>query len=122
MTTTTFAISLIAAHFIGDWLLQSRFIAQNKSKNLYVLGGHLCIVGAALCVAFLLTGYQHTQIAGIKFLIYILAHGVQDWFIWRFYAKYFHNPQKPDIENSAFFKTIAIDQFIHLSLLMYLFL
>lgn len=113
------ALLLIAGHFIGDWFCQTRYMARNKSKYISVLLMHVLIV---VCVlnTFLLIVKDFNDIY-IPLLIYGLAHGIQDWFIWRIYARYYYNPQRGNDDNPAFFNTIAIDQMLHLGLLVYLF-
>ena len=44
-------IWLIFAHFIGDWALQSDWVAQNKGKHWFVLLAHSMIWTACVCVA-----------------------------------------------------------------------
>lgn len=41
--TLTLPLSLLAAHFVGDFLLQSDWMATNKSKSTLALGIH-CLV------------------------------------------------------------------------------
>ncbi len=122
MNPTGTAIMLIVSHFVGDWFLQGRTIAENKSKSVPILCAHVCIIGVVMCAAFLLTGYPHTQATGIKLLMYLILHGLQDRYIWRYYEHTFHDPANPDRKGKPFYTTIAIDQMIHLSLLMYFFL
>lgn len=116
------AVALIGAHFLSDWVLQTRYIAENKSKSWLVLGHHLGIIAGGICVAFILCGVPATPVILGKFALYILAHGIQDRYIWRFYEKHYHDPKRPDYKPKAFYNTIAVDQFIHLSLLMLFFL
>ena len=47
----TIPISLLVAHFVGDFLLQTDWMALNKSKNWWALGVH-CLV-YSLCFWFL---------------------------------------------------------------------
>ncbi len=44
-------IWLVFAHFIGDWALQSDWVAQNKGKYPFVLLAHCMIWAACVCVA-----------------------------------------------------------------------
>ena len=42
---------LIFAHFIGDWALQSDWVAQNKGKYWFVMFAHCMIWTACICIA-----------------------------------------------------------------------
>lgn len=47
-------VMLTGAHYIGDYALQSDYLANNKGTNLYVLTAHSAIW--SFCIA--LTGYE----------------------------------------------------------------
>lgn len=122
MNPTYSAVILVVYHFVCDWLLQSRYIAKNKSTKLSALGLHLLILYLGLQLAVGLMGYNYNVYTFGLITFYIALHGVQDWFIWRGYAKFFHKEDVPTIDNKMFWNTIAVDQIIHLVLLMLLFL
>ncbi len=134
MSPKLFILALLAAHFIGDWILQPREMALNKSKDFRVLCDHLCIVTVCLSWASLIFFWGNL---GIPFLLLLFVnavlHGVIDWNIWRIYAKvrgnnvYEHEIGKWTHESHInhdywFYSTIAIDQFLHLSIIFLLFL
>lgn len=39
----------IFAHFIGDWALQSRWLAENKEDNLFIMYAHSMIWTGCIC-------------------------------------------------------------------------
>jgi hypothetical protein len=125
MNITLLASALIVCHFVGDWLLQSRYIAENKSRNFWVLINHLAIVHAILIIGLYIVGYitrvNLFYVTG-ALIVNTILHGLIDWHIWKFYVKYYHDPLNPDKKPKAFYNTIAIDQSLHLICLMYFFL
>lgn len=123
MTPTISALFLILAHFTGDWWWQSRHMAMNKSKDIMVLLTHLIQVSFFVLLAAVLI---YMPVAGdftiyYKVLINAVLHGLIDWNIWKMYAK-----DKPAgfeyWKEKTFYGIIAIDQFLHLSILFILFL
>ncbi len=134
-------ILLLLSHFLGDWIFQSREIAENKSKKLYVLFVHLLYVHLTLFpICFYILNYN---ISNTLFLLSInlVLHGLIDWNIWKLYPRIIKTSfQKKYTEedvvnlkleefmkynlyakNYMFYTFIAIDQFLHLSILFYLF-
>lgn len=67
MTANIF-LALMTVHFVADFVLQSDWMAQGKSKSLWPLLVHVSIYASC----FLLFGWK---LAGITFC----AHFVQDW-------------------------------------------
>lgn len=102
-------ILIIVAHFVGDWFLQSRFMATNKSKNLTVLAQHLGIVAVTMAVPALLS------LSFFGLLLYVLLHGIQDWYLWR-WADKFVDYNKPVLEQKVIYDITALDQALHLTL------
>jgi hypothetical protein len=112
--TTFLAVTLIAAHFAGDWYFQSREMALKKSKEIGMLLQHLAIVSAALFLPCLIAG---------KFWVLAvnaLLHGLIDWNIWGFYKKKY-GINFDHLNNKGFYDTIALDQCLHLVILFVLF-
>jgi hypothetical protein len=60
----------VAAHMIGDFALQSRWVAENKSKSWYILMAHSMIWAACVALPFKLFGYNN-----ITALYFLLASG-----------------------------------------------
>jgi hypothetical protein len=117
-------ISLIVAHFIGDWILQSREMALKKSKNFRVLANHLWIMAAPLVLVGIIF-----NLSRVAFAIYIFSHLLIDWFLPKLYLSirgenaYDYYESGADYkEDYYFWSTIAIDQMLHIVILMALFL
>lgn len=139
-------ITLVAAHFLGDWVLQPRWMAINKSKLSIVLFHHLMIVNTILSFVIFYPYHDYPISRVYYWLINIVAHGIIDWYIWRIYAKirgknlfyewdlFGDGKTEPisikEIDDGHFivrkdywfYTTIAIDQFLHLTILFWLFL
>lgn len=90
MTILLPLIIILVAEYVGDFLLQSRYTALNKSKDIRVLGRHLFEIAIMLCagfalIPFLLKGVLPLMAVAYFIGWYCLIHGVQDWFIWNGY-------------------------------------
>jgi hypothetical protein len=133
-------ILLLFSHFLGDWIFQSREIAENKSKNFCVLLKHLLYVHLTLFpICFYIFNFDIVNTLFVLFFNAIL-HGIIDWNIWKKYPiiiktlllKKF-SKEETDIKmqnfieynlyakDYTFYTFIAVDQFLHLSILFYLF-
>jgi hypothetical protein len=106
-------LMVVALHFVGDFLLQSDWMALNKSKNSYVLTIHVFVVSLVIALfswkLALATFYIHW---GIDYLTSKLTTKL--WFlpmeqvteeIWYAYPE----PHK----RHWFFVAIGFDQFLH---------
>lgn len=100
-------ITAIACHFYGDWYLQSRDTAINKSKDPMYLVIHLTQLSVAMIPLALFLPDRWVWVP-----TYIVLHGIQDWFLWRV-AKRWVSPYHY-WENKRFYDTIAFDQALHL--------
>jgi hypothetical protein len=114
---------IVLLHFIGDFVLQPRSIATNKSSSLKHLGYHMLILQTTFMVGIWhYTGQQFTgDPAGFVFCN-SMAHGVTDYFTWRFYklTVYLRDRQATKEtwkywEDWWFYTTIGIDQAIHMA-------
>ena len=74
---------LIFAHFIGDWVLQSNWMSENKSKCLFVMFAHCMVWTACISVALEFTSCY----ALWKVLCLVFGHFVIDlfrlWVCWK---------------------------------------
>ena len=93
---------LIWLHFIADFVLQSNYVALNKSKSNKVLLLHVAIYS----VPFLYFGWLYAIVNG-------MAHFITDWFTSRATAKLWEKK-----ETHWFFVVIGFDQAIHISTLI----
>ena len=67
-------IWLIFGHFIGDWALQSAWLATEKSKNWFVMLAHCMIWTACVCIALEYIGAY----AQWKWIFLCIGHLVAD--------------------------------------------
>ncbi len=74
-------IMLLVAEYVGDFLLQDREMAVNKSKHIPTLLLHLLAIFICIAATGLGFGWASVYVAGC----YIVVHGIQDWFIWNGY-------------------------------------
>jgi len=95
-------IMLCAMHVIADFALQTRKMAENKSKSIKWLSLH---AGTYSCV-FILISWQYALLNGI-------LHWVTDYVTSRLTSKYWEEKKI-----HTFFLIIGIDQFIHISCLI----
>lgn len=116
-------IALILGHFTVDWLLQPRTMARRKSSNLKFLAAHLAIVFAGMvAVTALFTDLPYGELMLLN-LLNIATHGLIDRFIWPLSEQIsgrFTGTGK-DTKEYLFYATIAVDQSLHLVILMILF-
>lgn len=73
-------ISLLAAHFVGDFLLQSDWMAINKSKNWRALGWHAYVYSATIAGWTMLTYApgDRPELQGLFWVLTILSHFITD--------------------------------------------
>jgi hypothetical protein len=108
----TIPISLLVLHFIGDFLLQSNWMALNKSKSWRALLAH-CAVYSACFLPFGLA------FAGITFLGHVLTDAVTSritsklWFFEQAAGGVNEWHYIPGGKRHWFFVTIGADQLIH---------
>lgn len=126
-------ITLIVAHFIGDFICQTNWMAQNKSKRWDALAYHVATYAAVLLMAVGLWTGEAISTFGVWLAVNGVAHFVQDaitsrinarlWFIElgeqydtgrrdgiyfkKYYASVFPN------KRHWFFVGIGADQLLH---------
>lgn len=119
--TSLVVISFLAAHFIGDWLLQPRSMAHAKSSDPLVLAKHVSVVTLVLAIPVVL--YARDRIPLL--LVNALLHAFIDWNVWSGYKDSIPVDERATHrywEMKAFWDTVACDQFMHLYLIAVLFL
>jgi hypothetical protein len=103
-------IFLLLAHFIGDFVFQSRTIANNKSTNLYWLLTHGLIYMIPLLIVsvFIFPFTSALLVTAINVITHLFVDNISGKFTSLFYKqqKYYY-----------FFTTLGLDQFIHISIL-----
>ena len=95
--------AIIWLHFIADFVLQPRFIANNKTNDAKILGLHCFIYGVPLLLIDPLW-------AGFNAIAHFLIDAITSSA-----TKYFSSKGKWYL----FFTTIGLDQAIHLSILIW---
>ena len=95
MSLSIIVIVVIFAHFLGDFVLQTDYLAVNKGNNLYIMFAHAFMWTFCICAALLVVGIN-IHLTGFIWLL--LSHIVID----RWKCKLGHNN-----------KTFAIDQILH---------
>lgn len=132
---TTIPLMLLAVHFVADFLLQSDWMATNKSKRWDALALHVTVYTAAFVpvVAWRVEQWMWASFLVLTWLTHFLTDAVTSrvtsrlWFFRRVngifvqapYTAPQHgtelvNPWMPDIGNRHwFFVVIGLDQLIH---------
>jgi hypothetical protein len=119
-------LSLLLAHWVGDWLLQTDWQATNKSKSNYALLSHVGTMGVPLFV-WALWWYGPTELAVSFWLLNFVAHFATDWVTSRITSRLwfvrviepYNGPGQKfygafDVGNRHwFFVTIGFDQLLH---------
>lgn len=133
-------IILLGAHLVGDFLLQSRQIARDKSSKLSALAEHIMILAATYSIGLGLLGMFDPGMDGfdgVTFLgINLISHALIDWYVWRGYklSVLLRHTEGPGslaeranrvawgrfryYEDQWFYWTIGLDQFLHTSILI----
>lgn len=97
-------IGILVAHWVGDFLLQTRQMATNKHKNPKWLGLHLLIYSLVILGAGqLLFSWQ----VGLGYAVFNgLLHLITDFFTSKAAHKFQNNPR-------IFYPIIGFDQMVH---------
>ena len=109
--TTLISIIFVAQHFLFDWILQPRWVAVNKSKNNIALGFHGLIITLGFACVAAVTYWGHPHFFAIATIGYGMLHVIQDRIVWKTFKPKTDNPY----QEKKFWNTVAIDQFIHLT-------
>jgi hypothetical protein len=98
---------VLLLHFIGDFVLQTRWMAENKSRSFAALTAHVLTYGVTLWVGLLVAQrplVDVTYFAGGNALVHFAVDAVTSritTYWWKKQNLY------------AFFTTIGFDQFLH---------
>ena len=101
---------LLFFHWIGDFVCQNRYIADNKSKSWYVLTLHVAIYSFVMSWGTIIA---LGKVNPIWLIVNFLAHFVTDAITSRITS---HLHKKGKIKE--FFTVIGFDQFIHATTLI----
>lgn len=112
-------IWLIIAHFIADFLCQSRKMGVNKSSSIYWLSIHIIAYTSVLTAcAFGAWYFYEVPVSATKIIIFSLTNGYLHLFtdfITSRVSAYFYKKEKLGF----FWWTIGFDQMIHAICLLY---
>ena len=116
---------LLILHFIGDFWLQDRRIAENKSIKFSVMGEHCMHLLNVFLIGLLFPLWDIHKVASFVLCLYC-THFLQDTFVWRSYKhimKILLGDKLKDFEywkESSFYSVIGFDQMLHVATLYYL--
>jgi len=102
-------VAVLAIHWLGDFFLQSHWMASNKSTRNDALSGHVAVYTAALFVGTSLIFASRPIVCWLAFVALNGAlHFVTDFFTSRWSSSLWKKQRIHD-----FFVVIGLDQFIH---------
>lgn len=115
MSTSTLILLIIIYlfHFVGDFVFQTRKMANNKSKSIKFLTLHVL----TYCIPFLLLlGGFADKMEFVWFIVWLFGtHWITDFFTSKVTSYMWKEKRVHD-----FFVVIGFDQFIHASTLLFL--
>lgn len=100
------------AHYLADFVLQTRWQAENKSSNYAALTSHVAVYSLVMSVAMLWI-LPTLFVAQMWLLFTFVSHWITDWCTSRLSKFYF---SRKDWHNG--FVVIGLDQYIHLVCLL----
>lgn len=107
--TLTLVLVLVTAHFVGDFICQTDWMALNKSKRWDALFWHVMAYIPSLWIAgFFITDVSATWGPTLFLLVNFAAHFVQDAITSRINARLWQANQR-----HWFFVGIGADQLLH---------
>ncbi len=95
-------VSVLFAHWIADFVLQTRWMAENKSHSFKALGFHVVVYGLVMWVMLF------NLVSPQWILINVALHFAIDSITSKLNTYFWQNGQK-----NAFFITVGFDQFLH---------
>ena len=114
--------ALIILHFVSDWILQPRSVAKHKTTNVVWMLKHLAIIHCTFSIFALIMGIPQWIC-----LVNTIAHGLIDKTVWKLFALIrgpfdeVYLKYNKYAEDYWFYFTVAIDQIMHICLLIFLF-
>lgn len=106
---TVALLALLCVHWVADFVLQTHWQAQNKSKDVEALARHVGTYGAVLAIATPFI-FGTANFFGVLIFVWIniALHFITDYFTSRWSSRLY---AKQDWHN--FFVVIGFDQLIH---------
>jgi len=105
------ALLVLFAHWFSDFVMQSHWMATNKSSNNVALGAHVGVY--CVFMYLILLALMSPTVAAVYVLVNGAAHGVTDWVTSRV-SGFFYKRENWHL----FFVTIGFDQLLHVALLL----
>lgn len=105
-------ITLLFAHWFGDFVCQTRYMADNKSKSLKALGLHVAVY------SFVLLAFAALLAPSAKALLLFFAANFAAHFLTDFYTSKLTSYFWAQKQIKAFFTTIGFDQWLHATTLI----
>ena len=100
---------LLFGHWLADFVCQTRWQADNKSKRLDALASHVATYGIVISPFFMAVfWFAGIKAAAILILINVLAHFVVDFVTSRMTSAFWRAGR-----THGFFIVIGADQFLH---------
>ena len=106
------ATTLLAIHWYSDFVLQTRWQAENKSKNCVALSRHVFTYSLGFATFLYILHFFRSSFTSDGIVLYVVVNGILHWvtdYITSRCTSYFWG--KKDVH--TFFAVIGIDQFIH---------
>ena len=104
-------LTLLVAHWIADFVLQTHWMAQNKSKSNDALLYHVLTYTTCMTVASVFV-FPPVHAVSLWIVINSIAHFATDWVTSRWSARYFGK------EWHNFFVVVGFDQLLHYTTLL----
>jgi hypothetical protein len=116
--TAHLIVFVLAAHYVGDFTLQTRWMARNKSEDFLALGSHAATYTATLVV--LLGGFAtyFGLMTGWEVVGYGLLNGAVHMAVDALTSRVSSHAHRVD-DDPMFWNVIGFDQFIHATTLIY---
>lgn len=111
---------LLITHFVGDYLLQNREVAENKHKDIYYLIEHVVFYTIILCMASV-TIYYSPLLPGVGVLMLVwwaVFNGILHFFVDGFTSRLTHQFYV-EKKYKLFWITVGSDQLAHYLIMMY---
>jgi len=106
-------IALLWAHWIGDFILQSRQIANSKHKSVSALGIHCITYSSSMTISGLVIGMACTKVM-VLWLAFFASHYIIDYVTSR--ANHFFYERD---RMNEFWVFIGADQLAHTLVILY---
>ena len=114
MISLQVALSLCFLHWVADFVFQTDWMAQNKSKSNYPLLVHVSVY-SALFIPFAVIAFNNALSVIVFILVNLLAHFATDYLTSRRSSRLYREGKigSSTVPNFNFFSTIGFDQFLH---------